>query len=160
MRASHPEVIIGAVTNARADPARMPRLAPLFDFCVSGEDAAVWPGNKPSPTIYEHALEVAASAAGGGASADTLRSAWVHVGDCLLNDVEASKRVGAQTLWLDAPADELSSFSTASAEEEARRVAARQAALEAGYVDERIERFEQLPSAVARVLRMEVKCAP
>lgn len=162
VRRDFPECIIGAVTNARGDPRGMPRLASLFDFCVSGEDESVWPNRKPSPLIYEHALRVASTAEsmgfdGMGTGADSfgvglLRDAWVHVGDCLLNDVEASKRAGAQTVWFDGEAGELNSFSTASPEEEARRIEARAKALAAGYVDERIESIAALPHALEKLL--------
>lgn len=145
VRADHPRCVVGAVTNGRGDPRGMPRLAGLFDFCVSGEDDDVWPERKPSVGIYEHALRR-------GGDAERLRASWVHVGDCLVNDVEASKRAGARTVWFDSPHDALASYSTASAEEEERRDAARAAALAAGLVDARIEALGALPEALERVL--------
>lgn len=36
VRETHPEAVIGAVTNGRGDPRTMNRLAGIFDFCVSG----------------------------------------------------------------------------------------------------------------------------
>jgi FMN phosphatase YigB (HAD superfamily) len=160
VRQQHPQCIVGAVTNGRGDPRGMPRLEGLFDFCVSGEDADVWPDRKPSPEIYEHALRRASSSSGGGAipaaspqsDVSQLRSSWVHVGDCLVNDVEASKRAGATTIWYDVPHDPLATFSTASPEEEERRRVARAKALEAGYVDCRIEAMSALPSELDRLV--------
>ena len=159
VRQQHPQCIVGAVTNGRGDPREMRRLEGLFDFCVSGEDADVWPERKPSPAIYEHALRRAASSSRGVPFAEPLsdvallRQAWVHVGDCLVNDVEASKRAGASTVWFDVPHDPLATFSTASPEEEERRRAARAKALAAGLVDCRIEAMSVLPSELARLLR-------
>ena len=76
---------------------------------VSGEDEDVWPERKPSPAIYEHAIRRAssdancgaagdASAADGASESELLRASWVHVGDCLVNDVRASKAAGAATV--------------------------------------------------------------
>ena len=157
VRKQYPHCVIGAVTNGRGDPRGMPSLATLFDFCVSGEDEDVWPERKPSPEIYEHALRRALSSSSLSAGADAseselLRTSWVHVGDCLVNDVEASKRAGASTIWLDAPSDPLNTFSTASPEEEERRRAARAEALAAGYVDVRIDSMRALPDALEQLL--------
>lgn len=155
LRQQHPGCIIGAVTNGRGDPTGMPSLAALFDFCVSGEDEDVWPERKPSPAIYEHAIRRAASqplaSAGTCQQQALLRASWVHVGDCLVNDVEASKRAGASTVWLDMPSDPLATYSTASAEEEERRRVARANALAAGYVDVRIESMRDLPTALEQL---------
>ena len=114
----------------------------------------MWPDNKPSPRIYQHALRRAVGA--GGLLGD---EAWVHVGDCLLNDAAASKRAGAATVWLDAPADPLASFSTASADEQARRQAARAEALADGAVDARIESMDALPGALQQLLRLDAGAA-
>ena len=91
-----PDATVGAITNGRGDPAAMPSLAPYFGWCVTGERADIHPHRKPAPRIFEAAL----ARAGRDAAADT--GGWVHVGDCLLNDVAASKGVGARTVRLDA----------------------------------------------------------
>ena len=83
-----------------------------------------------------------------------MRAGWVHVGDSLVNDVRASKEVGATTVWLDLPPAETSAFSTASAEEAAERQAAADEALRAGYVDARIESIAELPSALERLTQL------
>lgn len=164
VRSSHPNCVVGAVTNGRGDPRGMQRLAPCFDFCVSGEDADVWPERKPSPAIYEHALRRALSCVASDGSDSTVdlqamfKASWVHIGDCLVNDVEASKAAGATTVWFDPPAgtaDALATFSTASPEEEARRNIARREALEAGLVDERIDSMGALPAALERLLAID-----
>ena len=159
IRAEHPEVLIGAITNGRGDPRAIPSLQPWFDFALSGEDGDVFPERKPSPRIYELALERASRLRAPGAPAqdvDALRAAWVHVGDCLLNDVDASKRAGATTVWIDLPDAQLgtASFSTASAEETAQRAAKAQAARDAGRVDARIDAIAQLPDALTELLAL------
>ena len=53
VRRRHPDARIGAVTNGRGDPRRIPSLAPYFDFCVSGEDADVHPNRKPSAPVHK-----------------------------------------------------------------------------------------------------------
>lgn len=166
---AYPDAIIGAVSNGRGDPMEMSRLASHFDFTVSGEDADVFPERKPSPIIYEHALRRAASvrAARGLADAGALAQNWVHVGDCLVNDVSASKLAGARTVWLDlsaaeeAPKDATAEFvlagagfSTASAEEVARRREAADEALRSGRVDVRIRSIVELPAALAELAEL------
>ena len=89
VRRRHPDAMVGAVTNGRGDPRRIPSLAPYFDFCVSGEDADVHPQRKPAPRIYEAALERAHCGPDG----------WVHLGDDVLNDCSAAKSCGARTVW-------------------------------------------------------------
>ena len=78
----------------------------------------------------------------------------MHVGDCLVNDVDASKTVGASTVWLSLPDAQLgtASFSTASAEEAARRAAKAEAVMRAGRVDARIEAIAQLPGAIEQLM--------
>ena len=141
----HPDAVVAAVTNGRGDPARMPSLAPFFAFTVSGEAAGVHPNRKPSPVIYEAALERA------GVSAD---DAWIHVGDCLLNDCDAAKRVGARTVWLDAspPSHAQNAYSTLSADDRAARAAVMDAVDPAAAVDARILTIAELPDAVDAAL--------
>ena len=73
----------------------MPRLAPFFDFCVSGEDEDVFPNRKPHPRIFEAALARYREEHGGEEGAST----WYHVGDCLANDIGASASCGAFAIW-------------------------------------------------------------
>eukprot|EP00854_Cymbomonas_tetramitiformis_P001091 gene1091-1645_t len=158
-RDDHPECIIGAVTNARGDPKCMPSLCELFDFTVSGEDPEVFPHAKPAPRIFEVALTKAEqlhmgcdfnSSSGGAPDTYRVHQGWVHVGDCLVNDVDASKAMGAKTVWLDFDSDEDASpsFSTASPEVVAERCAAAAAALSGGRVDKQIGDIRELPSAL------------
>ena len=98
----------------------MPSLAPYFGWCVTGERADIHPHRKPAPQIFEAAL-----ARAGRDSSYT--GGWVHVGDCLLNDVAASKGVGARTVWLDAAVegdeDAHGAYSTMSDEQRSARQA-------------------------------------
>ena len=169
---AHPNAIVGAVTNGRGDPMYMPMLKSLFHFTVSGEDDEVFPDRKPSPAIYSHALERAASACQAELAADgateALAASWVHVGDCLVNDVDASKAVGAKTIWLDLDADpgtkmawldsgpgsatSAPAYSTASAEEVMLRRQRADAALQGGRVDARITTISQLPGALSELV--------
>jgi len=90
-----PPLVI-AITNGRGNVFGIPSLAPLFDLSVSGEDDAVFPNRKPAPEIYEHAVELANELGWGGDL-----STWWHVGDCMLNDVDAARNVGMRTVHLD-----------------------------------------------------------
>ena len=159
IRAAHPEALIGAVTNGRGEARQMPSLAPYFDFDLSGEEDGVFPERKPSPQIYDHALRRACSVGGRGGDADveTLRKSWVHVGDSLVNDVEASSAAGAQTVWLRLPAMEefdVASFSTVDPEEAARRKDAAEKALRSGCVGRTIEGIHELPTALDELLSL------
>lgn len=155
---TYPDIIIGGITNGRGDTDTMPALAPYFNLpCVSGDLPPVFPDRKPSVKIYEHALCRAAAMISSSSDEevavcmDRVRSGWVHVGDSLVNDVKASKQAGALTVWLDAPPPSESAFSTASPELAAARQAAAQEALDAGFIDERIERLSELPDAIQRL---------
>jgi FMN phosphatase YigB (HAD superfamily) len=147
-RARWPDATVGAITNGRGDPAAMPSLAPYFGWCVTGERADIHPHRKPAPQIFEAALA--------RAGRDSAHTGWVHVGDCLLNDVAASKGVGARTVWLDAAVegdeDAHGAYSTMS---DAQR-AARQAQFDAvgsEVVDVRIESIRELAGAVERAIQ-------
>ena len=134
-----PDAVFGAITNGRGDPAYMPSVAEFFDFTVSGEDAGVFPARKPEAGIYKAALGLAGVAA----------PYWAHVGDCLVNDVAASKALGARTVWLDLEVEQgeaAFTFSTASPQEQAERRARAEAA--AGDVDVRISAIRDLPDAL------------
>eukprot|EP00633_Aureoumbra_lagunensis_P003905 CAMPEP_0197316840 /NCGR_PEP_ID=MMETSP0891-20130614/44390_1 /TAXON_ID=44058 ORGANISM="Aureoumbra lagunensis, Strain CCMP1510" /NCGR_SAMPLE_ID=MMETSP0891 /ASSEMBLY_ACC=CAM_ASM_000534 /LENGTH=147 /DNA_ID=CAMNT_0042806503 /DNA_START=400 /DNA_END=840 /DNA_ORIENTATION=+ len=119
---------LGAITNGRGNPKAMPSLTNFFDFCISGEDQDVFPYQKPHPYIFQKALERA-----GAEKASSLD--WIHVGDCLINDIQAAKDVGAKTIWFDDPqhyGD--SAFTTKSQAEQSER-AQRKAAIKGLYVD-------------------------
>lgn len=83
IRRSHGKaLIVGAVTNGCGDPLETRALAPLFDFCVSAEDADVFPERKPSRRPFDKALAYAAqivrvggagSSSGAGSPGDEMR---------------------------------------------------------------------------------------
>lgn len=133
IRSDHPDAVVGAITNSRVNPFAVPSLAPLFDFTVSGEDANIFLHRKPSPVIFEFALERAASLSGKWAASDLRGNSWVHVGDDLPNDVGAAADAGARSVWIadDGAAvgtTEGRSYSTATPEEQAKRLHAAQVA--------------------------------
>lgn len=176
LKATYPDVALVAITNGAGDPLQMKEtLAPYFDFTVSGEMDAVFPNRKPDSFIYEYTLqqykarsdlEDSFPASGG----------WVHVGDCLANDVGASSRCGAEAIWFCHLEDDLEGmgdqeskvqaaasrlvqskdtaqtpeWSTATPEE----VEARKKQIEDGkqYVSATIHQLSELPEAVKSVL--------
>eukprot|EP00873_Tetraselmis_striata_P011043 jgi/Tetstr1/431307/TSEL_020999.t1 len=94
-------LLIGAVTNGNGDPKQIEALAPLFDFVVSAEEAEV-ALPKPSPRPFEVAMDRAAAMLASGPqplARGSAADAWLHVGDCLDNDVRAAKSVGIMTAW-------------------------------------------------------------
>lgn len=123
IRTRYPDACIAAITNGRGNPLCMPHtLAPYFDFCVSGEDDAVFPHRKPAPLIYHVALEryrtlyphhrhphdpslqgsnnnSEGSATAGNTTSISSSFIWCHVGDCLANDVGGSAACGAYAVW-------------------------------------------------------------
>ena len=132
------DVIIGAVTNGRGDPLAMPSLRPYFDFCVTAEDPRIFPHRKPSPHIFQAALDVAGP-----------RRSWVHVGDDLLNDVDAAKNAGARTVWFDDPAHQKDdAFTTKSSDERTQRRQRADAVLHGDRIDQRITSLADLPPAL------------
>lgn len=139
IRNAFPDAVIVALTNGAGDPLCMrAELAACFDLTVSGEDPDIHPGRKPSPLIFERTLE----RAGIGPPA------WAHVGDDLLNDVDASKALNAATVWLSTgPPVEANPYSTTRAEERAARDALR-AAVPTHRADRVIRRITELPAAL------------
>lgn len=102
---SNPGVIIGAITDGKANPLVMENtLSPYFDFCVSWEDEDVFPARKPNPKIFDAALSRYKSLTSSDSIGDT-KSLWVHVGDDLAYDVGGSAACGAKTIWADLIAD-------------------------------------------------------
>ncbi|KAL7551295.1 hypothetical protein ACHAWF_017574 [Thalassiosira exigua] len=114
----HPDVIVGAVTDGKANPLCMAfTLAPYFDFCMSWEDDAkgrteffkdlnTADGPADLQWIYQAAQEkYAEMAASRGLPLDEAdeddRPAWIHVGDDVAYDVGGSAACGADTILLD-----------------------------------------------------------
>mmetsp|Transcript_36176 Transcript_36176/g.53037 ORF Transcript_36176/g.53037 Transcript_36176/m.53037 type:complete len:401 (-) Transcript_36176:73-1275(-) len=129
IKEEHPGVIIGAVTDGRANPMFMTfTLAPYFDFCMSWEDDQgarsrffkdLGSVEKEAELtwIYEGAVDkykelAKASAEVNAAAADSTgadkkgegyvgNDLWIHVGDDLAYDVGGSSACGAKTILLD-----------------------------------------------------------
>lgn len=75
------------------------QLAPLFDFYVSAEEPEVGVP-KPSPKPFQVAMQRAALLMSINHEAvSELASAWVHVGDCVENDVKAANEMGMRSVW-------------------------------------------------------------
>ena len=121
IRRRFPSLLVCAITNGRGDVSKIPELAPLFDFSVSGEDAHVFPERKPSVKIYHAAVNQALActrgsgvvlqhgdavhrpAEGGEAAAAFEHSlaGWVHVGDDLANDIGPARQLGMRTVLVE-----------------------------------------------------------
>ena len=124
IRESHPDCVVGAVTDGKANPLLMVfTLAPYFDFCMSWEDDAASrveffkelgsvDGCADLQWIYtaarERYEEIAASKRGmrmdvaeDEEDGDPDEPAWIHVGDDLAYDVGGSASCGARTVLLD-----------------------------------------------------------
>lgn len=126
IREEHPDVVIGAVTDGKANPLRMVfTLAPYFDFCTSWEDDASGrtaffkelcdaDGQADLQWIYRAAYDKYSNIAEARGLLDRVidenddddddnddRPAWIHVGDDLAYDVGGSASCGADTILLD-----------------------------------------------------------
>ena len=82
---------VGAITNGNADVHYI-GVGHLFDFVVSAAQAGA---AKPSPVIFNHALDHA------GISADDA----VHVGDDPVTDVGGANKAGMRTVWFNPERD-------------------------------------------------------
>jgi putative hydrolase of the HAD superfamily len=127
IKEEHPGVIIGAITDGRANPMFMTfTLQKYFDFCMSWEDdqggrsqffkeLGKVEGNAELTWIYNAAYEkyeelASTAAAIEAAAADAKHSApkptkgnpvWVHVGDDLAYDVGGAAACGAKTIYME-----------------------------------------------------------
>jgi phosphoglycolate phosphatase-like HAD superfamily hydrolase len=121
IKAEHPNVIIGAVTDGKANPRLMTfTLAPYFDFCLSWEDdqtgrkrffqdLTLVEGNVELKWIYDAALEKyqelssakSALQKSDATTADPTNPLWIHAGDDLAYDVGGAAQSGAKTIWLE-----------------------------------------------------------
>mmetsp|Transcript_2147 Transcript_2147/g.2970 ORF Transcript_2147/g.2970 Transcript_2147/m.2970 type:complete len:439 (-) Transcript_2147:193-1509(-) len=178
IRQEHPDICIGAITNGRGDPLAMKTsLSPYFDFCVSGEDDAVFPERKPHAGIYNKALERYRALKPHHHQNNDDHDvdfdvdewlwkkdhdyAWCHVGDCLANDVGASASRGAFAVWY-APNDhdnddqqqpqEQPSWSTATQQDSETRAALVQQAKDQNHVGAKISNLAELPNALRQLL--------
>lgn len=165
LKATYRGVVMVAITNGAGDPLEMKNsLAPYFDFTVSGEMDEVFPQRKPDSFIYEYTLQQYKARNGNVEESFPVSGGWVHVGDCLANDVGASSRCGAHAIWFShekegvedkgdeesKPDGQTPEWSTATPEE----VAAREKQVEDGkkYVSATIYRISELPEAIKSVL--------
>mmetsp|Transcript_5506 Transcript_5506/g.7822 ORF Transcript_5506/g.7822 Transcript_5506/m.7822 type:complete len:419 (-) Transcript_5506:123-1379(-) len=149
-------ICIGAITNGRGNPLCMTNtLSSIFDFCVSGEDDGVFPARKPHEGIYQAALDIYHSS---DKCIDPTNYIWIHVGDCLGNDVGASADCGAYAVWVSGPQDDESSsvddgkqkWSTATPGELQVRAELAQAAKKKASAT--IRTVAELPNAVLQIL--------
>jgi len=124
IKKEHPGVVIGAVTDGRANPLLMPfTLAPYFDFCVSWEDdqggrqkyfqeLSEATDEEQLMWIYEAALDkyreienlrtgLKKRDAVCEVGEDDCKRIWVHVGDDLAYDVGGSAACGAKTILME-----------------------------------------------------------
>lgn len=84
-----PRVPVIAITNGNSDLERI-GLAHLFTDIVSAETAGV---AKPHPGIFEKALRLAGNVPAQHA---------LHVGDHIEEDIEAARKLGFKTIWVNA----------------------------------------------------------
>lgn len=120
IKEEHPNVIIGAVTDGKANPMLMVfSLAPYFDFCMSWEDDAAGRmeffkelGNvdvnaglqwiyKAAYDKYQELAESSSELKNSVVEMDGGEPVWIHIGDDLAYDVGGSASCGAKTILLD-----------------------------------------------------------
>lgn len=124
IKAEHPDVLIGAVTDGRANPMFMTfTLAPFFDFCMSWEDdqggrrkffqeLSSVEGDAQLSWIYDAAYEkyknlraqmdaIDAISPQPKKEGDEDNRVWIHVGDDLAYDVGGSSNSGAKTILVE-----------------------------------------------------------
>jgi FMN phosphatase YigB (HAD superfamily) len=162
VKTKFPDVCIGAITNGRGNPLNMTNtLAPYFDFCVSGEDDGVHPERKPHRGIYKVSLAEYRNKFPNDLSETHV---WVHVGDCLANDVGASAKMGAYAVWVDL--DDLKEEATtatsvrskppnqtwSTAPEKVVHARQKLANKSRGFVSAKVTTLSQLPNVVDTIL--------
>lgn len=176
----NPGVIIGAVTDGKANPLLMTfTLAPYFDFSLSWEDDQAGrrkffkelgnvSGNAELKWIYDAALEkgselASAEAALKKTSADIdPNKIWIHVGDDLAYDVGGSAQSGAKTIYaeLDEKYEQTArlrfdqesqpNWSTTPDVELMKRKVMNEAAKD--MVDKKVKFLTRLPEAIQEIL--------
>ncbi len=179
IKKEHPGVIIGAVTDGKANPNLMTfTLAKYFDFCISWEDdqgarrnffkeLSSVEGNVELTWIYKATLEKYQELASADAAlkkhAQDINRIWIHVGDDLAYDVGGSASCGAKTILVEL-ADKYGqsarlrfdetkdqpSWSVTSREELRKRKVMNEAAKE--YVNAKISYLTRLPEAINDIL--------
>ena len=180
IKEENPNIIIGAVTDGRANPLLMTfTLAPFFDFCMSWEDdqgsrskffkeLSSVEGNAELKWIYTAALDkyqelsAAQAALGKDAPQDPI---WIHVGDDLAYDVGGAAQCGAKTILLELAdrygqtarhrfeTENQPSWSTTSRAELEKRRLLNEAATD--KVDKKIAFLSRLPEAINDILNPE-----
>lgn len=178
IKQDHPNVIIGAVTDGRANPLFMTfTLAPYFDFCVSWEDDQGGRNrffkelndastNAELKWIYDLALEkyqeLAAAEAALRKDMAAGNKVWIHVGDDLAYDVGGSAQSGARTILVELDEkyqqtarlrfveNKQPYWSTASDRELAQRQKMNEAA--EAMLDKRVSFLTRLPEAINEIL--------
>jgi FMN phosphatase YigB (HAD superfamily) len=118
IKRDHPDVIIGAVTDGRANPLFMTfTLAKYFDFCISWEDDQAGrqkffqdlgqvDASAELKWIYDAALEKYTELATAAAvlhqqEFNRDNKVWIHVGDDLGLDCGGAAQSGAKTIYLE-----------------------------------------------------------
>mmetsp|Transcript_28787 Transcript_28787/g.45330 ORF Transcript_28787/g.45330 Transcript_28787/m.45330 type:complete len:423 (-) Transcript_28787:67-1335(-) len=185
IREEHPNVVIGAVTDGKANPMLMVfSLAPYFDFCMSWEDDAAGrtefykelgnvDGNADLQWIYKAAVEKGKEIADAkkelkkDIDADVnAPPVWVHIGDDLAYDVGGSASCGANTILLDLDEEYNQSaklrfppYNNIPAWNTAsnNEIAHRKAMNDEAesMVDKRVSRLSMLPDAINEILNNE-----
>lgn len=184
IREQHPNVVIGAVTDGKANPMLMVfSLAPYFDFCMSWEDDAAGrvrffqelgnvDGTADLQWIYKAAVEKGKEIADAkkelmkDIDMDDAPPVWIHVGDDLAYDVGGSASCGAKTILLDLDEEYQQTAKlrfppynnipawNTAPNEEIAHRTAMNNEAES-MVDKRISRLSLLPDAIAEILNSE-----
>lgn len=180
IKQEHPDVIIGAVTDGKANPVLMTfTLAKYFDFCASWEDdqggrqnffkeLGSVEGKAELKWIYQTALEKYQELASANAALQKTVSSdpnkvWIHVGDDLAYDVGGASSCGAKTILVELAdkygqtarhrfddSREQPSWSTTLSDELRARKRMNESAKK--YVDAKISFMTRLPEAINDIL--------
>lgn len=180
IKQEHPGVIIGAVTDGKANPAFMTfTLAKYFDFCVSWEDdqgarrkffkeLGSVEGNAELKWIYKAALDKyeelkEAQSALVKDDSDPDQKIWIHVGDDLAYDVGGAAQCGARTILVELAEKygqtarhrfeegrEQPAWSVTTKDELEKRRVMNEAAMD--QVDAKVSFLTRLPEAISDIL--------